>query len=707
MAEAVKVLVRVRPMNERERSKNCKDIVRMDSQYNQCQLLPIEKNKTAKSFTFDGVYDIKSITETIYEDTASIIVDSVTEGYNGTIFAYGQTGCGKSFTMQGIIKPKTQLGIIPRAFSHIFDKALTTSDGSKYLITVSYLEIYNEKISDLLSLNKNLSLHESPDTGVYVKDLTIHECDSVRSCEKLMDKGWKNRSVGETAMNADSSRSHSIFIITVERSETDGGGEQHFRKGCLNLVDLAGSERQVKTESTGDRFKEATHINFSLSALGNVISALVDGKSKHIPYRDSKLTRLLQNSLGGNTKTLMIAALSPADDNYDETLSTLRYANRAKNIKNKPRINEDPKDAMLREYAEEIEKLKNMLAGKQPVQNDNFEEERERMEIEHEEEVNRLREMMKNEKKGKQELEKQIQKLNSNYEKKMSIINENLPESVEKRLEEIKRHMVGGEEVNNMEKKKHLNMMKNRAKERRDKILNTIRAAENDDELLVNVYDSIQQEAAEKTKALKRAKEKINELRIEARDLQTEFQEEREIFLSDLRESNRKVNLYQNILDRIQPLIRNDCNYSNLDKIKHQAIWDNETESWRLPPVRIEDNSLPKMNSATPLNEHLLVPDNSVHYSNSVQNLHRIKMEESFINEEQNRKLNEKFFNGITPNQDPSQIYRTKSKNLMEMNLVSDINNYHPTYLERSTNPNSKSMKNAKQALGLGGRRRY
>lgn len=180
-----------------------------------------------------------------------------------------------------------------------------------------------------------------------------------------MEFGWDNRSVGATKMNAESSRSHSIFSIHIEMMDTTGpqSGE-HIRKGKLNLVDLAGSERQAKTESSGDRLKEATKINLSLSALGNVISALVDGKAKHIPYRDSKLTKLLMDSLGGNTKTMMVACLSPADYNYDETLSTLRYANRAKNIKNKPKINEDPKDAMLREYQDEIQKLKQMLDGR-------------------------------------------------------------------------------------------------------------------------------------------------------------------------------------------------------------------------------------------------------------------------------------------------------------------------------------------------------
>ena len=172
--------------------------------------------------------------------------------------------------------------------------------------------------------------------------------------ERLLGAGVKNRKTGETAMNKDSSRSHSIFTIYIETSEQGPTGETIFKVGKLNLVDLAGSERQSKTHATGDRLKEANQINLSLSALGNVISALVDGKSKHIPYRTSKLTRLLQDSLGGNTKTVMVAAISPADYNFDETLSTLRYASRAKNIQNKPKVNEDPKDALLKQYEDEI-----------------------------------------------------------------------------------------------------------------------------------------------------------------------------------------------------------------------------------------------------------------------------------------------------------------------------------------------------------------
>lgn len=263
--------------------------------------------------------------------------------------------------MEGRPDPPTLRGIIPNSFQHIFDFVSSASD-TQFLVRASYLEIYNEEIRDLLSKDSKVSLDikENIDSGVYVKDLTFYEVKNVAEIDHVMQAGKKNRSVGETLMNKSSSRSHSIFTIVVEAA--DPGGE-HIRVGKLNLVDLAGSERQSKTGATGDRLKEANKINLSLTALGNVITALVDAKASHIPYRDSKLTRLLQNSLGGNAKTVMCANCGPADYNYDETLSTLRYANRAKNIKNKPKINEDPKDAMLREYQETIKALKDQLAA--------------------------------------------------------------------------------------------------------------------------------------------------------------------------------------------------------------------------------------------------------------------------------------------------------------------------------------------------------
>lgn len=358
-SESVKVMVRCRPLNQREQQINPQICVSLDSQVNQVQLTH-PKEDTQKMFIFDSVFDVSIAHSQIYEKSAFSLVESVVEGYNGTIFAYGQTGCGKTFTMTGVANNEDLKGIIPRTFMHIIGE-MESQEGKNFLLRCSFIEIYNEDIHDLLSsdVKAKYEMKECPEKGVFIKDLNQIVCKSIADLDKHMQTGTKNRSTGETLMNKDSSRSHSIFTIYLEASYND-----HITAGKLNLVDLAGSERLVKTQATGDRLKEATKINLSLSALGNVISALVDGKSSHIPYRDSKLTRLLQDSLGGNTKTVMIACISPSAFNYDEILGTLRYASRAKNIQNKPKINEDPKDAMLREYELEIKKLKELLEGK-------------------------------------------------------------------------------------------------------------------------------------------------------------------------------------------------------------------------------------------------------------------------------------------------------------------------------------------------------
>uniref|UniRef100_A0A8D2MEL5 Kinesin-like protein n=1 Tax=Zonotrichia albicollis TaxID=44394 RepID=A0A8D2MEL5_ZONAL len=315
-----------------------------------------------KTFTFDAVYDASSKQADLYDETVRPLIDSVLQGFNGTVFAYGQTGTGKTYTMQGAWAEPEKRGIIPSAFEHIFTH-ISRSQNQQYLVRASYLEIYQEEIRDLLAKDqsKKLELKENPETGVYIKDLSSFVTKNVKEIEHVMNLGSQTRSVGSTNMNEHSSRSHAIFLITIECSETGPDGEEHIRVGKLNLVDLAGSERQSKMGAQGERPKEASKINLSLSALGNVISALVDGRSTHIPYRDSKLTRLLQDSLGGNAKTIMVATLGPASHSYDESLSTLRFANRAKNIKNKPRVNEDPKDTLLREFQEEIVRLKAQL----------------------------------------------------------------------------------------------------------------------------------------------------------------------------------------------------------------------------------------------------------------------------------------------------------------------------------------------------------
>lgn len=359
----VKVCVRCRPLNKKEVAEKNQKVVSIHNNTLSIRNPSANADEPPKQFSFDYVFSPESKQLDIYNLIARPIVDAVLEGYNGTVFAYGQTGTGKTFTMEGIRDVPELRGIIPNSFAHIFGHIKDAEGNQKFLVRVSYLEIYNEEVRDLLSKNQDdrLEVKERPDIGVYVKDLLAPVCHSADDMERTMTLGNRNRSVGATNMNEQSSRSHAIFSVTIECSDRGPDGAPRLKAGKLHLVDLAGSERQSKTGATGIRLKEATKINLSLSTLGNVISALVDGKSTHIPYRNSKLTRLLQDSLGGNSKTVMVANIGPADYNYDESISTLRYATRAKSIKNHAVINEDPKDALLRRIEKEIADLKKQL----------------------------------------------------------------------------------------------------------------------------------------------------------------------------------------------------------------------------------------------------------------------------------------------------------------------------------------------------------
>ena len=359
-SESVKVVVRCRPLGNKEMEEQRECIVNVDMNACFIQVYNPQNIKEIKSFTFDHTYDWRATQELIFNQTALPILESIMEGYNGTIFAYGQTGTGKTYTMEGSDNEKDK-GIIPRSIDWIFNN-IKNYPAQQFLVRVSFVEIYNEEVRDLLSKVKRQKLNvREKDKVFYVENVTVIQAENSKMTLDIMKAGRVNRATGATKMNPGSSRSHSIFSITVESSTTDEAGEAHYKVGKLNLVDLAGSERQSKTESTGERFVEATKINLSLTCLGSVINKLVSGKQQYIPYRDSKLTMLLQDSLGGNTKTVMIANVGPADYNYDETLNTLWYASRAKKIKNKPRINEDPKDALLRQYQEEIELMKKKL----------------------------------------------------------------------------------------------------------------------------------------------------------------------------------------------------------------------------------------------------------------------------------------------------------------------------------------------------------
>ncbi|XP_058991586.1 kinesin-like protein KIF1B isoform X9 [Mustela nigripes] len=373
---SVKVAVRVRPFNSRETSKESKCIIQM--QGNSTSIInPKNPKEAPKSFSFDYSYWSHTSPEDpcfasqnrVYNDIGKEMLLHAFEGYNVCIFAYGQTGAGKSYTMMGK-QEESQAGIIPQLCEELFEKINDNcNEEMSYSVEVSYMEIYCERVRDLLNpKNKgHLRVREHPLLGPYVEDLSKLAVTSYTDIADLMDAGNKARTVAATNMNETSSRSHAVFTIVFTQKKHDTETNLSTEKvSKISLVDLAGSERADSTGAKGTRLKEGANINKSLTTLGKVISALAEvskkkKKTDFIPYRDSVLTWLLRENLGGNSRTAMVAALSPADINYDETLSTLRYADRAKQIKCNAVINEDPNAKLVRELKEEVTRLKDLL----------------------------------------------------------------------------------------------------------------------------------------------------------------------------------------------------------------------------------------------------------------------------------------------------------------------------------------------------------
>nr|VDC58450.1 unnamed protein product [Brassica rapa] len=390
---SVKVAVHIRPLIGDERLQGCKDCVTVVSGKPQVQI-------GSHSFTFDHVYGSTGTPSTeMYKECAAPLVDGLFQGYNATVLAYGQTGSGKTYTMGTGCGDTSQTGIVPQVMNALFTKIETLKDQIEFQIHVSFIEIHKEEVQDLLdpsTVNKSdttsngkvahvpgkppIQIRESSNGVITLAGSTEVSVSTLKEMAACLDQGSVSRATGSTNMNNQSSRSHAIFTITVEQMRkitTDspengtcnGSLKEEYLCAKLHLVDLAGSERAKRTGSDGMRFKEGVHINKGLLALGNVISALGDEKKRkdgaHVPYRDSKLTRLLQvlfDSLGGNSRTVMIACISPADINAEETLNTLKYANRARNIRNKPVVNRDPVSSEMIKMRQQLEYLQAELS---------------------------------------------------------------------------------------------------------------------------------------------------------------------------------------------------------------------------------------------------------------------------------------------------------------------------------------------------------
>ena len=578
-SECVKVAIRVRPMNKREKEQNSRLCVQVDKDNNTVSVIS-DKNES-KTFPFDYVYPMETTQREVYDQVAFPIVDSIFQGYNGTIFAYGQTGCGKTFTMMGIITDPQLRGVIPNAFDHIFGFIKTEGESRKFFLRCSFVEIYNEEVRDLLgNKDKKLDIREDPKKGTFLKDLTYVTIKNPADIDKSLDTGNKNRHVGATSMNDQSSRSHSLFTVYLEIEEKGENNNSRIKSGKLNLVDLAGSERVGKTNATGQTFDEGKKINLSLTALGSVIDALSQNR-KYIPYKDSKLTRLLADSLGGNTKTVMFANISPASYNYDETLGTLRYASRAKLIKNAPVVNEDPKDALLRKYEEEIKALKEKLANGGNI-NDVLEEVSEESDDGDDAEV--------------EEENKQIVK---NFKKKKSVYLGDDPEKIAlmAKIAELEKNLIDNvkledAEVREGEEKLNKNELAKRIKEQEEKNKQFKEYREKqmkENEEIENKMKKLQEQKEKEEELLKndanKLQEKIKELNSEIEDLKNEGAKDRIDYLENVKEISKENDLYKKIIYGI-------LNENQFKKICEMSRYIEDDNLWKIKPFSIKENKL-------------------------------------------------------------------------------------------------------------------
>lgn len=576
--EAVKVAVRLRPFSKNESKSGYKQIIRID-QPNASAYITNPQGADVQ-FTYDFAFPEFCTQEEIYESTSAPIVDGVLQGINGTIFAYGQTGTGKTYTMDGDQTSKSkERGIVPRAFEHIFDYMTANAESHKFSVTVTYIELYNEQIRDLLAKSdpqQPLSIHEDPNKGFYIKGVTSKAVTSFDEIVAVQQEGRIHRVTRATKMNEESSRSHSILTINIETLTQIEGG-QHVRSARLNLVDLAGSERVAKTGAEGQGFKEGVSINFALMILGNCISALTTPGHPHVPYRDSALTKLLRDSLGGNARTLMIATLGPADYNFSESMSTLRYAERAKKIENKPKVNMDPKDALLMQYQEELERLQAQVNGTATVNKGPTEEEIKAMEEKLEKQRQKLSEASHMAKEEREMLEKKLEerkkKLDKEKAKKSQFVD---------RLKELTKFLVNGSDelmAQTQKNDQNIAAIREKLKKREEYAKKMQRDIEEKKKKKKEVMEQCKT-AEEKVKVVsQKFTDTVNEyknLKTKYKEVQNQIQEDREELARQIDSLNRQLEVYSLIIDNFIP-------QNEVERIRSSSVYDQDSQKWKIP----------------------------------------------------------------------------------------------------------------------------
>ncbi|CDI87232.1 kinesin motor domain-containing protein, putative [Eimeria praecox] len=641
--ERVRVVIRCRPLSESEISEGRKCVLTVNSKNASVSLQ--KPNGPTKHFSFDAVYDESVSQEGVYEDAAYGIVESVTEGYNGkrlftpsppggTLLASDTADTlpfnGWLILLASKAFPSRSYPALQRIIqsAHALEKSIVVFPQT-FLVRASFLELYNEEARDLLSKNHTakLNLRDNPESGVFAEGLSAFAVKSAEELSKLLATGQRNRKVGATLMNAVSSRSHSIFTLAVESADKEG----RVRMGKLNLVDLAGSERQSKAGSVGERFREAMKINLSLSALGNVISALAE-QSPFVPYRDSKLTRILQASLGGNTRTAMVANVGPACVHYDETLSTLRYAQRTKHIKNAPHVNEDPKQAVILAFQEEIARLKQQLQAAEearlqalsnPVEQlkevvvekpvivekevvrekptivekivekikivDVSEEERRKLEELNLEQQRHLRATFETEKNAIELARRKAEEDLKAKEAQVAMYEQHKAE-LALRVKNMEAQLLRGKAEISKAKQQQRELKRTQLRLEEQKKMEEQLRRERDQGrearlLLESLVTSKDKELSHLSSKVQQLCKRYTEVVDDIEDLQKEFQAERESLLHDIRSMELEMRLQQAIIDRFVPP-------EEATRIRAVASWDEIQGEWIIPNSELTGNGM-------------------------------------------------------------------------------------------------------------------